>query len=87
MPRKYFRRRDKFLAVKFYEDRYEYIRDFTRGRVYHDVGKGHYLLFAHGHEYILREGDYIVQNRDDFEVWTEDVFDSLFEIIPGQGDD
>lgn len=87
MPKKWFRRKDKFLAVRFYKTRYEEIRQLTRGRVYHDAGKAQYILFAHGHEFILKDGDYIVKNRDDFEVWSEDVFESIFEIIPGQDDE
>lgn len=88
MPKKFFRRKDKFLAMQFRASRYEEIRELTRGRLFHDKQASRYLLFTHGHEFIMREGDYIVANNyDDYEVWSEDVFDSLFEIVPGQLED
>lgn len=86
MLKKYFRRRDKFVAVQFRESHFEEIRELTRGRLYHDAERNQYLLFTYGHEFIMKDGDYIVGDRSDFEVWSEDVFESLFEVVPGQDD-
>lgn len=86
MPKKFFRRKDKFLAVQWRESRYEEIRTLTRGRLFYDSKLEQYLLFSHGQEMLMKDGDYIVENRGDFEVWSEDVFETLFEEIPGQDD-
>lgn len=87
MIRKYYRRRDKFLAVQFFASNYRELRELTRGRLFYDAALDRYLLFTQGHEFIMKDGDYIVEEKEVYEVWTEDVFESLFEIVPGQGED
>ena len=93
MPRKYFRRKDKFLAAQFFSERYEELRELTRGRLYYDGKEDRYLLYTNGHDFIMKDGDYILERRhidggaSEFEVWSEDVFETLFEIVPGQGED
>lgn len=86
MPKKYFRRKDKFLAVQWSEERYEEIRKLTKGRVFYDFVDDAFVLYSHGNDVILKHGDYIVKDKDEYDVWSEDVFEALFEVVPGQDD-
>lgn len=80
MTIKHYRRRGTFMAVQFLGvENIDEVTELAGSRVFYSYSKGMYVAFIHGQEFPLRVGDYITLERDEYNVWSQDVFETLYE--------